>query len=155
MSVRRGWTVSKNRIALFGLATWLAIAACTGCSATAPPPSATPATSTTSPTTSSAAAAPIAAPPPVTGALEKDWKSYGGTAYYGCPEQVSLSKTALDDIRPKIFDTKTGQYVAPAVPMIAAGETITGGICALSGTFDATKIIYVVTTSKPAQALEP
>ena len=38
---------------------------------------------------------------------------------------------------PKIFDTKSGQYLAPAHTRVpAAGESITGGICALSGTVD-------------------
>jgi hypothetical protein len=89
----------------------------------------------------------------VTGPLEKDWKSYGGTAYFGCPEKFSLSKTALDDIRPKVFDTKSGQYAAPPVPAVPAGENVTGGMCALSGTVDDLKVVYVVTTRKPAQAL--
>jgi hypothetical protein len=84
--------------------------------------------------------------------LEKDWKSYGGTAYFGCPERFSLSKSALEDIRPKIFDPKTGQYVAPAIPTVPAGENLTGGICALTGTADDLKVVYVVTTVKPAQA---
>jgi hypothetical protein len=87
--------------------------------------------------------------------LEKDWKSYGGTAYFGCPEKFSLSKSALEDVRPKIFDTKTGQYVAAPVPMAPAGENITGAMCALSGAVDDMKVVYVTTTFKPAQALEP
>ena len=87
--------------------------------------------------------------------MEKDWKSYGGTAYFGCPEKFSQSKSGLEDIRPKIFDTKTGQYVAPAVPAVPAGENLTGGMCALTGTADNMKVVYVVTTVKPAQAPEP
>lgn len=86
----------------------------------------------------------------MTGPLEKDWKSYGGTAYFGCPEKFSRNKTALDDIRPKVFDTKTGQYVAPPIPAIPAGENVTGGGCALSGTVDDLKVVYVVTTLGPA-----
>jgi hypothetical protein len=39
--------------------------------------------------------------------------------------------------------------------MLAADENITGGICTLSGTLDSMKIVYVVTTSKTAQALGP
>jgi hypothetical protein len=87
--------------------------------------------------------------------LEKDWKSYGGTAYFGCPDKFSLSKTALEDVRPKIFDTKTGQYAAAPVPMVPAGTNITGAMCALSGTVDDMRVVYVTTTVKPAQALEP
>ena len=82
-------------------------------------------------------------------------KSYGGTAYFGCPEKLSVSKSALEDIRPKIFDPKTGQYVAPAVPTVAAGENLTGAICALTGTADDMKVVYIVTTVKPAQAQQP
>jgi hypothetical protein len=82
--------------------------------------------------------------------LEKDWKSYGGTAYFGCPDTFSLGKTALDDIRPKVFDTKTGQYGAPPLPTVAAGENVAGAVCALSGTVDDLKVVYVITTLTPA-----
>lgn len=78
--------------------------------------------------------------------MEKDWKSYGGTAYYGCPGQFTAGKSALDEIRPKIFDPKSGQYLAPGIPAPAAGESITGGMCALSGTLDALRVVYLVTT---------
>ena len=91
-----------------------------------------PTTSTAKSTTSTATSVAVALPPPETGALEKDWKSFGGTAYYGCPEQFALGKSALDNIRPKIFDPKTGQYVTPAVPMIVADDNLTGAICTLS-----------------------
>ena len=86
----------------------------------------------------------------MTGPLEKDWKSYGGTAYFGCPETFSLGKTALDDIRPKVFDTKSGQYAAPPLPTVAAGENVAGAVCALSGTVDDLKVVYVITTLTPA-----
>jgi hypothetical protein len=141
--------MSRYRLALLGPAVCLAM---TSCSETASPPASTPTTSTATSTTTTSSAAP---PPPITGPLEKDWKSYGGTAYFGCPEDFSLSKTVLEDIRPKIFDTKTGQYVAPALPAIAAGENVTGAICALSGTAENMKVVYVVTTVKPAQAPAP
>lgn len=112
------------------------------CSETASPPAATSTSAAISrPPTSTAPP-----PPSVTGPLEKDWKSYGGTAYFGCPDKFSLSKTALDDIRPKVFDTKTGQYVAPPLPPVPPGEHVTGGGCALSGTVDDLKVVYVITT---------
>ncbi len=122
------------------------------CSETAAPPPLTATTSTSVSKTSTRAAAP---PAPITGPLEKDWKSYGGTAYFGCPEKFSAGKSALEDIRPKIFDPKSGQYVAPAIPAVPAGETLTGGMCALTGTADDMKVVYVVTTVKPAQAPAP
>ena len=145
----KGRTVSKHRFALIACIICLVISSC---SETASPPAAAPTTSTSP---SRATTSAVASPAPVTGPLEKDWKSYGGTAYFGCPEKFSLSKKALDDIRPKIFDTKTGQYVAPAVPVVPPGENLTGGMCALTGTADDMKVVYVVTTLKPAQALEP
>jgi hypothetical protein len=141
--------VAKHSLALVASAACLVIASC---SETVSPPTATPTTSTSTPTTPSGTPPP---PPGVTGPLEKDWKSYGGTAYFGCPEKFSLSKSALEEIRPKIFDTKTGQYVAAAMPMTAAGENITGAMCALSGTVDDMRVVYVTRTVKPAQALEP
>jgi hypothetical protein len=141
--------VAKHSLALVASAACLVIASC---SDTVSPPTATPTTSTSTPTTTSGTPPP---PPGVTGPLEKDWKSYGGTAYFGCPEKFSLSKSALEEIRPKIFDTKTGQYVAAAMPMTAAGENITGAMCALSGTVDDMRVVYVTRTVKPAQALEP
>ncbi|HTX98208.1 MAG TPA: hypothetical protein VME67_27275 [Mycobacterium sp.] len=122
------------------------------CSATVSPPRAAP-TTTNSPSKTATSTAPP--PAPITGPLEKDWKSYGGTAYFGCPERFSASKSALDDIRPKIFDPRTGQYVAPASPAVPAGENLTGAICALTGTADDMKVVYLVTTAKPGQASAP
>lgn len=142
--------MSRDRVALVAPGICLVIASC---SATVSPPAFTPTTSTTtSPSTTSSAVPP---PAPITGPLEKDWKSYGGTAYFGCPEKFSRAKSALEDIRPKVFDTKTGQYVAPALPAVPAGENLTGGMCALTGTGDDVKVVYLVTTVKPAQAPAP
>lgn len=139
---------SPHRLALVAPIACLVVASC---SETAPAPPLTPTNSTSTTTTTSAAATPA----PITGPLEKDWKSYGGTAYFGCPGKFTSGKSALDDIRPKIFDTKTGQYVAPAIPTIPPGEDLTGGICALTGTADDMKVVYVVTTSKAAQPSQP
>ncbi|MBW0012968.1 hypothetical protein [Mycobacterium sp.] len=122
------------------------------CSETVAPPAATPTTSTSTATTTASSAPP---PLPVTGPLEKDWKSYGGTAYFGCPDKFTLRKTALEDIRPKVFDTKTGQYGVPGIPAVPAGENLTGGICALTGSGDDIKVVYVVTTVRPAQGPQP
>ncbi|OIN79322.1 hypothetical protein [Mycobacterium malmoense] len=145
----KGRTVPKHRLAPVAFSVSLVLASC---SETASPPAATPTTSTSTSATTTGTAP---APPSVTGPLEKDWKSYGGTAYFGCPDKFSLSKSALEDIRPKVFDTKTGQYVAPAIPTVPAGENLTGGMCALTGTTDDMKAVYVVTTLKPAQTSEP
>lgn len=144
-----GQTVPKVGVALVASVTCLAVVSC---SETASPPAATPTTSTSSSKTATSAAPSPAA---ITGPLEKDWKSYGGTAYFGCPDKLSTGKTALEDIRPKIFDPKTGQYIAPAVPAVAAGENLTGAICALTGTADDMRVVYIVTTAKPAQAQQP
>ncbi len=137
--------MSTHRVALFGLAALLA----TSCSATvAPPPAAQSPTSTSKP----AAPATVAPPPALeTSPLAKDWKSYGGTAYFGCPEEFSVSKSAVEDIRPKIFDSKTGQFASPAIPTVPEGEKITGGMCALSNMVDDMKVVYVITTSIPAK----
>ena len=140
--------MSKRRVAILASAGCLAVASCSATSA--PPPAAKTATST-----STTAASTVAPPAPETSPLAKDWKSYGGTAYFGCAEEFSLSKSALDDIRPKVFDPKTGQFTTPAIPTVPAGENITGGMCALSNTVDDMKVIYVITTLKPAQASEP
>ncbi|WP_241523588.1 hypothetical protein [Mycobacterium sp. IEC1808] len=144
----RGRTLPAHRLAL--VAAGCAVVA--SCSATVDPPAATP---TTSSSTSSTTANAAPAPPPVTGPLERDWKSYGGTAYVGCPEKFVERKSALEDIRPKVFDTKTGQYVVPGVPTVPAGETLSGGICALTGTADNMRVVYVVTTTKAAQGSQP
>jgi hypothetical protein len=149
MGTVNGRRMSKDRLALIALAICLLIASC---SATASPPAVAPTTSTTTSTTTTSTV-PTAAP--MTGPLEKDWKKYGGTAYVGCPEKFSLSKSVLEDIRPKVFDTKSGQFVAPAVPMIPASDNLTGGMCALSGAVDDIRVVYVITSRKPAQALQP
>ncbi|MDM4138809.1 MULTISPECIES: hypothetical protein [Mycobacterium] len=133
----------------------IASAAClalASCSETAAPPPLTATTSTSVSKTSTRAAAP---PAPITGPLEKDWKSYGGTAYFGCPEKFSAATSALEDIRPKIFDPKTGQYVAPAIPTLPAGEHLTGAMCALTGAADAMNVVYLVATTGPAQPPAP
>ena len=143
--------MSKHRVAIFASTACLAVASCSATSA--PPPAAKTATST-SKTATSTVAAP-APPAPETSPLAKDWKSYGGTAYFGCPEEFSVSKTALDDIRPKVFDSKTGQFASPAIPTVPEGETIAGGICALTNTVDDMKVVYVITTSKPGRAPAP
>ena len=143
--------MSKHRVAIFASTACLAVASCSATSA--PPPAAKTATST-SKTATSTVAAP-APPAPETSPLAKDWKSYGGTAYFGCPEEFSVSKTALEDIRPKVFDSKTGQFASPAIPTVPEGETIAGGICALTNTVDDMKVVYVITTSKPGRAPAP
>ncbi|MEB4208074.1 hypothetical protein [Mycobacterium sp. 94-17] len=153
--MRAAWAPAARRLlrgyrrAVVASVGCLAVASC---SETVAPPALTATTPTSASKTSVHAAAPAA---PVTGPLQKDWKSYGGTAYFGCPEKFSVSKSALEDIRPKIFDPKSGQYVAPAVPTIPAGDSLTGGICALTGTVDDMKVVYLVTTVTPAQAGAP
>lgn len=155
MSTIDGLRAPMRRIALLGSTACLIAS----CSETASPPAATTTTNSTSPSTTPPTAGKTGstAPPPapVTGPLEKDWKSYGGTAYFGCPEKVSDGKSALEDIRPKIFDTTTGQYVTPGTPMVPAGEKLTGAVCALSGTADDMRVVYVLTTATAAQASEP
>lgn len=130
----------------------VACVALASCSETVSAPPLTPTAPTSASKTSTRAAA---GPAPITGPLEKDWKSYGGTAYFGCPQTFSAGKTALEDIRPKIFDPKTGQYVAPAIPTVPAGERLTGALCALTGSADDMKVVYVVTTVTPAQPPAP
>jgi hypothetical protein len=61
----------------------------------------------------------------------------------------------LEDIRPKVLDPKTADLIMPGVPMVAAGETITGAMCALSNNVTDMKVVYVVTTAKPGQGSEP
>jgi len=120
-----------------------AVVFCAACSTsrTASPPATTPATSASTTT-----ARPAVAPAPATSPLAKDWKSYGGTVYFGCPEGFTSSKSVLEDIRPKIFNIKTGQFTTPAIPSVPAGENVTGGVCALSNTADDMKVVYIVTT---------
>lgn len=153
--MRAAWVhASRHRLFTYGRAAVASVGclAMASCSETAAPPPLTATTSTSVSKTSARAASP---PNPITGPLQKDWKSYGGTAYFGCPEKFSAGKTALEDIRPKIFDPKTGQYVAPAIPTIPAGQNLTGGICALTGAADDMKVVYLVTTVAPAQAPSP
>lgn len=150
MRVARG-QAARRRPAKCGRAVVASVTclALVSCSETVSAPPLTPTTSTSAPKTGSHAAA---TPAPITGPLEKDWKSYGGTAYFGCPQAFSAGPSALENIRPKIFDPKTGQYVAPAVPAVPAGDKLTGAMCALTGSAADMKIVYVVTTVRPAQA---
>ncbi|QLL09996.1 hypothetical protein H0P51_04630 [Mycobacterium vicinigordonae] len=124
--------------------------ACVSCatSATVKPPNAGPSTSKIP--TSTPVANSVAPTPPHISPLAKDWKTYGGTVYFGCPTNFTLSKSALDDIRPKVLDPKTADLIMPAIPAITAGETVTGAICALSNNVNDMKVVYLVTTLKPA-----
>ena len=142
--------MSKCSVAIFALAACLT-ASCSPTSAPPPAPAAKP--TTYAPPT--AAASKVAPPPTETSPLAKDWKSYGGTAYFGCPEEFTVSKSAIEDIRPKVFDPKTGQFASPEMPMFPADENVTGAMCALSNTVDDMKVVYLITTAKPAQAPAP
>jgi hypothetical protein len=114
------------------------------------PPAAQTTTSTVKPAPNT-----VAPPPAHISPLAKDWKTYGETVYFGCPNEFSSSKSALEDIRPKVLDPKTADLIMPGVPMVAAGETITGAMCALSNNVSDMKVVYVVTTAKPGQASGP
>jgi hypothetical protein len=127
----------------------MAVASCSVTSA--PPPAAQTATSAVKTT----APSKVAPPTPETSPLAKDWKSYGGTAYFGCPEEFLLSTSALENIRPKVFDTKTGQFTTVAIPAARAGESITGAVCGLSNAADDIRVVYVLTTLTPAHESEP
>lgn len=148
VSALKGISVSKYRRAFVLSVACLALASCST-SATVSPPAAAPTTSTKRPAPSS-----VAPPAPHVSPLAKDWKSYGGTVYFGCPNEFSTSKSALEDIRPKVLDTKTADLIAPAVPAIPVGETVTGAMCALTNIVGDIKVVYVVTTSAPGTAPE-
>jgi hypothetical protein len=156
MSAVRRLRVPKYGLALVASAACLALClALASCSATSAPPLA--GTTATSTVTVTAPGQPSKVAPPTaeTSPLAKNWKSYGGTAYFGCPEEFTLSKSALEEIRPKIFDIKTGQFTTAGIPALPAGENITGGVCALSNTIDDMRIVYVLTTLIPAHEAEP
>ncbi|ORW85705.1 hypothetical protein [Mycobacterium riyadhense] len=144
MSLVTQIAASQRRMAACAAAVCLGISAC---STTASPPAAQPATSTSKPVANA-----VVPPPTQASVLAKDWKSYGGTVYYGCPEEFTLGKSALERVRPKVFDTKTGQLITPAVPTVAAGVEITGAACALSGTADDPKVAYLVASVRSATA---
>ena len=114
--VKGGYVCPNAELPYFASAACLAIASCSTSTTASPPPART-ATST-----SKTAASTIAPPAPETSPLAKDWKSYGGTVYFGCPDEFSVSKSALEDIRPKVLDTKTGQFITPGIPTVPAGE---------------------------------
>ncbi len=136
---------SRYLRALVALPACLGIAACSTSATVAPPVAQTTHTTVKPPPNA------VAPPPPHISPLAKDWKTYGDTVYFGCPTEFSVSKSALEDIRPKILDPKTADLIMPAVPMVAADETVTGAMCALSNNVSDMKIVYVVTTANPAR----
>ncbi|SON58947.1 hypothetical protein MSIMFI_00428 [Mycobacterium simulans] len=142
MSLVTGRRASERAVAAFAAVVCLGVSSC---STTASPPGAHPAISTSKP-----AASTVVPPPSHASVLAKDWKGYGGTVYYGCPEKFTPGRSALDSIRPKVFDTKTGQWVTPAVPAVPAGVDITGAACALSGTAEDPKVAYLVASVRSA-----
>jgi len=152
MGAARWLRVPKHGLVLAASTACLAVASCSATSV--PPPAAKTATSTVTAPASSKPSK-VAPPAPEASPLAKDWKSYGGTAYFGCPEEFSLGKSALEDIRPKVFDTKTGQFATAGIPAVAAGENVTGGVCALSSTADDMRLVYVITTLTPAHEAQP
>lgn len=146
MRVLTRLSTSGRRFALVVLPACLGLAACST-SATVTPPAAQTSHTTVKPPPNA-----VAPPPPHISPLAKDWKAYGDTVYFGCPTEFSVSKSALEDIRPKVLDPKTADLIMPAVPMVAAGETVTGAMCALSNNVGDMKVVYVVATTQPAPA---
>ena len=135
--------------ALVALPAGLMIAACST-SATVTPPAAQTTHTTVKPPPNT-----VAPQPPHVSPLAKDWKTYGDTVYFGCPTEFSDSKSALEDIRPKVLDPKTADLIMPAVPMAAAGETVTGAVCALSNNVGDMKVIYVVASTAVVASTTP
>ena len=127
----------------------LSVASCS-MSATVRPPAAQTSVTTFRPPPNT-----VAPPPPQISALAKDWKTYGGTVYFGCPSEFSVSKTALDDVRPKVLDIKSAELIMPAVPVVADDEAVTGAMCALSSDVSDMKVVYVVTTLKSGHGSVP
>jgi hypothetical protein len=157
-----GRSACKHSVAVVASTACLAassvLASCSATSAPPPGPLAQPSASSPSSAPASKAAPPSTAVPQAaqeTSPLAKDWKKYGGTAFFGCPDEFNVSNSSLEDIRPKVFDPKTGQFTSPGVPTVADGEKVTGAMCALSNSVDDMKVVYLVTTSKPAQPPEP
>ncbi|WP_205876379.1 hypothetical protein [Mycobacterium camsae] len=139
---------SSRIVALMTLPACLGMAACSTSATVTPPAAQTTHTTVTPPANT------VAPQPPHVSPLAKDWKAYGDTVYFGCPTEFSVSKSALEDIRPKVLDPKTADLIMPAVPMVAAGETVTGAMCALSNNVDDMKVVYIVATTQPAPAPE-
>lgn len=142
-------SLRKLGVALACLASAACVVSCST-SATVRPPTAQTTTKTFAPPANT-----VAPPPPHISALAKDWKTYGGTVYFGCPGEFTSSKSAIEDIRPKVLDTRTAELVMPAVPALTAGETVTGAMCALSNNAGDMKVAYVVTTVKPGRGPTP
>lgn len=143
MRVISGLFAARFVVALVVAAAGLTSISC-ATSATVAAPAAQTAQTTVKPPPNTAAPAP-----PHISPLAKDWKTYGDTVYFGCPTELSASKSALDDIRPKILDPKTADLMAPAVPSVPADETVTGAMCALSNNVSDMRVVYLVTTTKP------
>ncbi|OBK25951.1 hypothetical protein A5634_25235 [Mycobacterium asiaticum] len=140
--------VSGCKSALVAVSACLAAASC-ATSATVNPPAAQSTQSTVKPPPNT-----VAPPPAHISPLAKDWKAYGDTVYFGCPTEFSVSKSALEDIRPKILDPNTADLIMPGVPMVAADQIVTGAACALSNNIGDMKVVYVVTTVTPGRESE-
>lgn len=87
--------------------------------------------------------------------LDKDWKEYGGTVYYGCPDAALSSAKDFSDIRPKILNTKTGTFLTPAVPGLAEMSDATAVACTLAGDESNLRVVYLINSTKEAHGLEP
>ena len=132
-----------------------ALAACltASCSATSTPPPAAKATTYAPP---AAVASKVVPPPTETSPLAKDWKSYGGTApTLAAPKNSPPANPRSRTSARKYSIRKPGNSRHAGMPMIPAGENVTGAMCALSNTVDDMKVVYVITTVKPAQAPAP
>jgi hypothetical protein len=142
MTVPNRLFLSTGKRSLAAAAVAVTLAACST-SATVTPPAAQTTHTTIKP--------PPNTVTPHISPLAKDWKTYGDTVYFGCPTEFSASKSALEDIRPKILDPKTADLIMPAVPMVPAGETVIGAMCALSNNVGDMKVVYVVATAATGQ----
>jgi hypothetical protein len=125
-----------------------------GCTHTGGPsaPSANTSVTASSPHSALPTGTPAAAPQTVSLA-GSEWSYFGGTLYTGC--SGSIENGGPDKTHPRLFDTATGQFITPAAPSAAPGETVTGEGCAITGTAPDFRIIYTLHTTRPASGLNP
>jgi hypothetical protein len=139
------------RIGAVTAAVAVTLSACASQHAQNTQPSRTAASPPTHQATAATSTAPTVADTVSVPGEPDDWSLYGGTFYNGCPQKLASPEQS----KPQIFDTGTGKLVRQAAPPTDTGGTVDGVACALTGTPDSLKLVYIVATSKAAQGLQP
>lgn len=142
----------RRRVFLAALtAILLVVTGCAGGARNSQPTSAGSSSNATSSRPGAATATAPTGPAKVTVPIKfSALQPYGGTVYSGCGGRYGGMASDAG-----VFDLRSGRMVNPPQPPTDPGTKLESASCAVTGTPDHLKIAEVVTTTRPAQGLQP